>query len=764
MIDIQTKITKSIKKFGYKELFIFIIAILLLTDLAILLNIPFLRQILGFLFLTILPGLLILQTLKLNKIGSTEKFVLSVGLSISFLMFCGLLLNNSLHSLGYETPLTTIPILILFNIAIIILAILRYKINKNSVFSFPNFHLTISEKAFLVVPILFPALCIFGMHLMNTTDNNVVLMFQLFLIPIYVTLVCIFNQKFSERIYPVVIFLISISLLLMLSLRSNHIIGIDTHTEYYYFRTTLDNLHWQLAIGNALDACLAISLLPTIYQSILNIPPEFLYKILPSLIYSVSPLIVYVISKKYVEEGYAFLASCFFMFQSVFLWTAFHARANTAMLFFALAMIALFNDKIDPLKKRILFIVFMASCMVSHYSTTYVFFFVMLGTFSGMEILSKKYTFKKVISLTIVILFFALIFFWYSQVIETAFNAGVGFIKNTIGNLHEFFVLESRGAGEALLGKDIMQKGIPHKIEFVFTWLTFVLIGIGIITLIRRYKEMSFPELDFKKPEFLKEKFEVEYIMIALACVGLLVVVIALPFVAVGYGLDRIYPLVITILSVFFVIGGMMLWKYLNRVFAVLQGKALTNLSFKKKPLLKKRKEGKNALQNLVRKSVDGKDVSQVRAYFIILLVLIPYFFCVTGVSYQMFGVPRAITLNSEGEQYDLYYVHDQESYGAMWLKVHSEDKTRVYTDFYGRLQLVSQAGYPPLSIDWYRLAHHEKIDGYIYLRYYNVVNDKLVGHNKISRIFTSYNLTEYDDVFVRRNNIYNNGGSEVYR
>jgi uncharacterized membrane protein len=108
--------------------------------------------------------------------------------------------------------------------------------------------------------------------------------------------------------------------------------------------------------------------------------------------------------------------------------------------------------------------------------------------------------------------------------------------------------------------------------------------------------------------------------------------------------------------------------------------------------------------------------------------------------------------------------VHDQESYGAKWLKVHSEDKTRVYSDFNGRLPLVSQAGYPSSSIDLYRLARHGKIDGYIYLRYYNVVNNKLLGHNMSSRIFTSYNLTEYDDVFVGRNNIYNNGGSEVYR
>jgi uncharacterized membrane protein len=131
-----------------------------------------------------------------------------------------------------------------------------------------------------------------------------------------------------------------------------------------------------------------------------------------------------------------------------------NARTSTAVLFVTLAMMTLFNDKIDPLKKRILFIVFMASCMVSHYSTTYIFFFIMLGTFVGVEILSKKYTIKKVVSLTIVILFFALIFFWYSQVTETAFNAGVDFIENTLTNLNRFFVEESRSeAMPTMFGK-----------------------------------------------------------------------------------------------------------------------------------------------------------------------------------------------------------------------------------------------------------------------------------------------------------------------
>jgi uncharacterized membrane protein len=435
-----------------------------------------------------------------------------------------------------------------------------------------------------------------------------------------------------------------------------------------------------------------------------------------------------------------------------------NARTSTAVLFVTLAMMTLFNDKIDPLKKRILFIVFMASCMVSHYSTTYIFFFIILGCFLGIEIFSKIYTFKKVLSLTIVILFFAMIFFWYSQVTEVAFNTGVRFVEDTFTNLNRLFIEESRGGTiQSVLGEGIEQKRIPHKIEFVFTWLTFALIGIGILTLIRRYKEMSFPELNFKKQEFLKEKFEVEYFVIVLACSGLLVAMVALPFISTGYGIQRLYATTITILSVFFVIGGIMIAKNLS---LNLLRKVLSKTLRRKKVLLRKQKEGKNASQQTLEKF--NQNASQVLAYLIILLVLIPYFFCVTGVMYNLFGVPRAIILNSKGEQSDIMLIHDQDAHAAKWFGKNyvKQGRYAAYIADGGGRALRTQCLIPSKTINSWSFSKHEKINGYIILRYYNVVDGLVVqsvGGNPTE-------MTEYSDMFIGKNMIYDNGGSEVWR
>jgi len=742
-------------KFGSKEWLAFVIPILLLTDLAILLNIPFLRQILGFLFLTILPGLLILQILKLNKIEFTEKVVLSVGISISFLMFFGLLINNLSLSIGYLTPLSTISLLILFNIAFIALATIGYRQNKNPVFSLPNFNLSVSEKTFLIVPILLPALSISGIHLLNTADNNIILMFMLILIPIYIIFICIFNQKFPKRLYPAVIFLISLSLLLIYALRFSHIFGSDVHTEYYLFRRTLNNLHWTILGYTSLDACLSISLLPAIYQSILDInAQEYLFRFIYLSICSFSPLAIYVISKKYVSELYAFLASFFFISQSTFLNAPISPRTNIAIFFAALAVMVFFNDKIDPLKRRFLFILFILSVVVSHYTTAYIFFFVILFTWFVVEIFSKRYAFNKQITLTIVLLFFCFIFFWYSQVTETAFNTGVSYIESTFSNLNNLFVEELMNPEIEKLGGQGLTYPID-KVRVINTWATFILIGIGVYTMVRRYKEMvAISNVKLKKPDFLKTKFEIEYLTMASIGAGLLVAVIVLPYISRHYSLERMYSFIIIILSICFIIGSITLSKQ------TFKKSLIKNLSLKKKALPKKQKKAwKDEIgkEKGNRKSVSGKNTSQVRAYLIILLILIPYFLFETDMMDQIFGPADGISLNIEGGRGYAHYVHDQDSCAAKWLKGYAETNCIVYTDvFVNREKLISQGEFSPRSAVSTSYLKYKK--GYIYLSYSNVVNGKLVTPEGV------VNMSDCADVFVGKDMIYDNGGSEVWR
>ncbi len=734
----------------------FTLVFLIATDLTILFNIPVLRQVLAFLLLTFVPGALILFILKLNKLGLLEKIVLSVGLSVAFLILFGLALNTLLLAIGYTKPLSTASLLISFSIATIVLAVAAYIRNKEITFSPSNLKLTTREKALLILPSLLPLLSIAGMRIMNLSDNNILLMFLLFVIPAFVIFISFCHSKVPQRLYPSLIFLISISLLLMLSLRSNHIIGSDIHEAFYSFQATLDNLHWSMTAPTLTNAILSVSLLPSIYHTFLNISQEYLYKVLYSLLFSISPLVVYIIAKKYIGNFYAFMASFFFMSQTRFFWASCGPATTTATFFFALAIMVLFYDGMNMFAKKLLFIIFATSCLLSHYGTSYIFFFLLIITWIGMKIIprilpserkvatssknpvkggapsnsslrgailrsdtnanktSQSATFNipqsrltGSITINIVALFFVLLFFWYSQITVAPFNIGVDLIYNTFTNLNQLFLLEAKGGTiSAALGEDIYM--IPQRIRVVVSWLTIAFIAIGVLSTMARYKRMiAVPGSRHIKPNFLYSKFDMEYFVLSLACSIILVSTIALPYVSVAYSMERVYFQTLAVLSPFFVVSGIVIAKWLR-----------------------------------------------ARAHWIILVVLIPLFMCTTGTMYQLFNASASMALNSAGREYETMYVHDAESYAAKWLKEYADERATIYTAYgLGQRMLISQGKIPRSQARGSFITRYQEektIAGYIYLRYTDI---------KVYEV-----VAEYPDIFVGKNKIYTAGGSEIYR
>ena len=99
--------------------------------------------------------------------------------------------------------------------------------------------------------------------------------------------------------------MIGMGLVLMHALTSAHIIGRDVHQEFYCFQLTLANFHWNIYdYYNPYNACLSITILPTIYQVLSNMNPEYVFKLLFGLLGSVLPLMVYTVAKKYLNNKY----------------------------------------------------------------------------------------------------------------------------------------------------------------------------------------------------------------------------------------------------------------------------------------------------------------------------------------------------------------------------------------------------------------------------------------------------------------------------
>lgn len=293
-------------KMSIKKYFFFLLCVILITDLTIVLDIPILRPVLAFICYMVVPGMLILHILRLYDVDVLYKFVVIIGLSVSFLLFFGLLINTLYLSLGLSNPLSTQSLVISFTIILIISLFIAYKRNENDfqIQKIFNFKLNVKKgysSSLLVFPILFPFLSVFGSHLMNEQQDNRILILMLFLIVIYVLAIVYLRRKISDLTYPLALFNMALAVVLMHGLTSNYINGRDVHIEYYSFCVVAENLYWSISnFHHAYMACLSTSILPTVYWSLLGVDKLYIYKLYYQLIWAIVPVSCYVLYKNYV--------------------------------------------------------------------------------------------------------------------------------------------------------------------------------------------------------------------------------------------------------------------------------------------------------------------------------------------------------------------------------------------------------------------------------------------------------------------------------
>jgi uncharacterized membrane protein len=149
-------------------------------------NIPVARQVLGFLYLTFVPGFLLLEILGAENLDAAETLCFSVGLSLAFLMILGLIINSSGPLFGISNLLSTTPIMIGITVSIFILVIIFHFKGRN--FELPKFDKT-GINPISVFIVCLPLLSIVGTYFVNISpSNNLVLLIMIFGIAIAVGL------------------------------------------------------------------------------------------------------------------------------------------------------------------------------------------------------------------------------------------------------------------------------------------------------------------------------------------------------------------------------------------------------------------------------------------------------------------------------------------------------------------------------------------------------------------------------------------------
>ena len=684
--------------------------------MVVLFNIPYLRQVFGFFLLTFLPGFLFTNISLLGKFNFYDRMVLSVGLSASFLMFFGLLINFVFPLFGLSHPLDSLLLMPSISLVLLILVLGEYKYYPRFIFiRYSDLYLSNHDKIFLSFGLLFPILSIYGMRLLTYYADNSLLMIYLILIPIYIASLCIYNTSISPKAYPIISLCICFSLLLLFMLRYPHICGHDVHLEYgYFFKNTFSHLFWSPMLGNnSVDACLSISLLPTIYQSILNTDnDEAFFKFLYLFICSFSPIIIYLSLRNYFDDIYAFLGSLFFMIQSTFLTTAGSPRTNIAIFFVSLFIFVVFSNRFNIITKRLLSIIFIFSIIVSHYSTAYILLIILIITIV-ISLILLKFGLDE-ININSVFLYFILLFTWYSLIIKTAFEAGVSAILKTLLSLHEMFIEDSKSQEVQIL----FGQNLPHpELSFLYlavTWIVFILIGIGSIIMVARRINilgLNIAANRISKLFDLKHNYKDQYLVIVLAFCIILILTVIFPYASIGYELDRIFSLSIVTLSFPLIIGSIVISNYAG-----------------------------------------------IKPQIFILIIWILLFLFKLGLIYQIANIPTSMLLNSDGKGLDLEYIHDTDSSSANWLKKNRIDDTLIFAlDPLGKMALLSQGSFRRGVVLFSFDSKYANRTSFVYLMYNNIVKGN-IGIEHINDIMHSYLMS-----LQGKNKLMDTGSSNIY-
>lgn len=699
----------------------FIITLVLLISMYIvnLFNISYLSSAIGFLLFIFVPGFFLQKILRLGNGDYAKVTLFSVGLSIALDMLIGLAVNALSPLIG--TSLASVPLVL--NITTLILSLFAGGISL----SIGNISLS--------YPILFSFLLIplgFAGALQEEISGSSYLLFLLIgVISILVILATFFKRYFHTREYWLLLFLISFSLLFFISsdtaLRTNFILGNgDQNLEYYTFRSTEMISYWNPARrpvytwGSWISpitlfySMISITILPTVAHAMLGLDETWTFKILYPLVMSFVAIGLYKLYNTLMSERKAFLATFFFMAVSVGIgWGP--ARQNIAQLFYVLLFLLIFDKTIDPWKRNLIFAIFGFSLVISHYSLSDIFLFLVVFTWLGSHVVnyikSKPLSYRPNFTLDKVIIYSTFILFWdvfvsWSAILESV-AVSMELIISHIGN---FFSIESRGTALQGLGLTASPTIFHQVSKYVFILTEFLLF-------------LGFLYLFGKRRNHTDEKFGFEYTIISALNLAIIFMAILIPSLADTFLMSRFYQTTLIVLAPLMILGIEMVCDHI--------------------PRMRKQETASLGLS---------------------LIVLLSLFFFQSGFVY---GVTKDendyLWLSSSRWSNQQLYNHietDQDVFGAYWLSGFSNvTSISVYADLRSSSSVLPAYGVIPLQ-NMLELSNQTRIlpDAFIYLSRQNIVDGTMVKLREV------WNTSQILSMLNDQNRVYSNGGSEIFK
>jgi uncharacterized membrane protein len=348
-------------------------------------RLPFLGPAIEFWFLVLLPVYFLYKTRLWGAARGAERLGYSIAGALLLLMVLGLAVNTLLPFLGVQHPLAPTPIVALGDVLNVSLYLFRRRFGEIPAAANEGWQSrirTISQKEsrVLVCSALSIALAVAGANRLNNGAGDTVGLAALACTVVSLAYLLRWQSRVREAVISGSLYMSSLALLLMTSLRGWYVTGPDIQTEYLTFQLTESHARWSMDyFHSAYYACLSITILPTEIAQVVHVEPAYVYKVFFQLLFAMCPVLVYVIARRFCSVPVSIIAVVFFIGSPEFFTDMpFVARQEVAFLFASVAVLAITNREWDLRRRQIAFLVAAVGVEVSHYSSMYTF----IGTFA----------------------------------------------------------------------------------------------------------------------------------------------------------------------------------------------------------------------------------------------------------------------------------------------------------------------------------------------------------------------------------------------
>jgi len=696
------------RKFLFTVLFLqFIVCIVVCLDTSVA------KQVIGFVYLTFVPGMVLIKLLKIKMNGFVETLVFAAGLSVASLMLIGFFVNQLNPLFGIQKPLSLTFLLPAINTFVLICAVAAYLRSGNE--HTYSFSFGVKNPLIVLLLLCIPTISIVGAITSGAYGDNRILLFTLIIIATVFIVTVISKKTISSKLYPLITLVIALSLIYHTALVSDKLIhlGSDVPGEVFVQKIVERDGYWNPkgphpeseSVGRS-HAMLGVTLLPTIYSILLNLDSILVFKLFYPLLFAFVPLGLYLLWKNFVSEKFAFVSAFLFMsFQPFYGELLGLNKQILAELFLVLLLIVLFCKNKDKLARNICLVLFSFGLVVSHYGLAESFLF--FAAFALMFLLTRRRLSKR-ISPTFILFFFVLMFSWYIFTSSsTVFDAFLSFGQRVYTELGDFFNLQSRGP-EILRGLGLEPPPtIWNLISRVFAYSTEFLILVGFLWVAVKDRN----------------KFRKEFFLFVFVAMLFLFALIVVPGLSSTMGMTRFYNVLLFFIAPLCAIGANAIVKFVSK------------------------REG------------------EFKTLSLLLVVLVPYFLFQTGFVYELtqtcsWSVPLSKHRMDLSRLYSEFgYIDTYNILGAQWLSRNVRaPSTRIYSDRYSRANELRAYGVIYTGyVEVLSKATLLRAGGTVYLNTLNVVENIVAGQRYFWNTSDLQFLSEL-------NKVYSNGASEVYK